>query len=310
MITARGRIQRLRIPRASSAAENTMVRRFGEGARSPRKECACGSGISYPIMEACARSGGAFLPLTRTLTAHPAATPNARNAAREAQIVRCLGRAALPAPSRSSSTCASSEASSRRIRASAASCSRFSGRFDAATEQGPHIRRNASSKRFPVGGLRQDRRKNVADGLAREEAMARQHLEEHDPERPDVGALVDGLSSRLLRAHIRRGAEDETGLGGVARHRGGVRELRVHPAAAVLALEGFGQTKVQNLYLAVGGYLDVGGFEIAMDDAVVVRFFESFRDLLRDGDGFIDGDGTTLKRSARSSPRTISIARK
>ena len=29
-----------------------------------------------------------------------------------------------------------------------------------------------------------------------------------------------------------------------------------------------------------------------MDDALAVRRFERFRNLLRDGDGFIDGDGT------------------
>ena len=35
-----------------------------------------------------------------------------------------------------------------------------------------------------------------------------EHLVEHAAERPDVGALVDGLAARLLGTHVRRRAED------------------------------------------------------------------------------------------------------
>ena len=56
------------------------------------------------------------------------------------------------------------------------------------------------------------RGQHVAHGLASEEPSANQHLEEHNAEGPDVGALVDGLSSRLLGGHVRGGTEDDACL--------------------------------------------------------------------------------------------------
>ena len=44
-------------------------------------------------------------------------------------------------------------------------------------------------------------------------ALARQHLVEHAAERPDVGALVDGLAARLLGAHVRGRAEHHADAG-------------------------------------------------------------------------------------------------
>ena len=49
-----------------------------------------------------------------------------------------------------------------------------------------------------------DRRQRVGEVLARERARAGQHLEEHDAERPDVGALVDRLARAPARAPCRR----------------------------------------------------------------------------------------------------------
>ena len=63
----------------------------------------------------------------------------------------------------------------------------------------------------------------IDDVLALECSLARQHLEEHAAERPDVGALVHGLPARLLRAHVRGGAENHPG----SRHRGR-RDRRRH----------------------------------------------------------------------------------
>ena len=52
------------------------------------------------------------------------------------------------------------------------------------------------------------------------------------------------------------------------------------------------QSKVQHLHLAVGRDLDIGRLEVAVDDALLMRGFESFRNLqcqfqtlLRQGSG-------------------------
>jgi len=46
----------------------------------------------------------------------------------------------------------------------------------------------------------------------------------------------------------------------------------------------FRQTEVQHFHAAVGAHLDVCGLEVAMDDAELVRGFESVNDLARDGE--------------------------
>ena len=48
------------------------------------------------------------------------------------------------------------------------------------------------------------------------------------------------------------------------------------------------QPEVEHLYRAVGSHLDVGGLEVAMDDALLMRRFQRLRDLLRDGQCLVD----------------------
>ena len=55
-------------------------------------------------------------------------------------------------------------------------------------------------------------------------------------------------------------------------------------------LECFRQTEVQHLHAAVRPHLDVGGLEIAMDDALFVRGFKGVGDLLRDRQGVVERD--------------------
>ena len=52
--------------------------------------------------------------------------------------------------------------------------------------------------------------------------------------------------------------------------------------------QGFGQAEVQHLHGAVGGHLDVGGLQIAVDDALVVRVLERVGHLPRDGQRFVE----------------------
>ena len=98
--------------------------------------------------------------------------------------------------------------------------------------------------------------------------------------------------------------------------RPGVREGRATgtdpptPGGRV-AREGLGEAEVEHLDLAVRRDLDVGGLEVAVDDALLVGFLERLGDLLRDGERLVDRESRPrFSRSARSSPGTSSIARK
>jgi hypothetical protein len=52
-----------------------------------------------------------------------------------------------------------------------------------------------------------------------------------------------------------------------------------------LRRECLGEAEIQNLHNAVVSDLDVGRFQISMDDALLVRRFECAGDLSRDGKG-------------------------
>ena len=83
--------------------------------------------------------------------------------------------------------------------------------LEAALEQHPHGRRCRGRQLPEIHRLAKDGGERVAHGLALEEALAGQHLEEDDAERPDVGSLVDRLAARLLGRHVSRRPEDHPG---------------------------------------------------------------------------------------------------
>ena len=58
----------------------------------------------------------------------------------------------------------------------------------------------------------EDVRQRVRDGLAVEQPLARENLEQDHAKRPDVGALVYRPACRLLRRHVGRRAHDHAGL--------------------------------------------------------------------------------------------------
>ena len=68
-----------------------------------------------------------------------------------------------------------------------------------------------------------------------------------------------------------------------------------------------GQAEVQHLHGAVRPHLDVGGLQIAVNDALLVRRFERFGDLLRDRQRLVDRDRPRAMRSASVGPSTSSI---
>ena len=64
-----------------------------------------------------------------------------------------------------------------------------------------------------AGSLFSTEASDVGDVFAVERAAPGQHLEQHDAERPDVGAAIDGLAARLLGRHVRGRPEDHADLG-------------------------------------------------------------------------------------------------
>ena len=152
------------------------------------------------------------------------------------------------------------------------------------THAGGHIRTQGLPLRLQL----HDRRQRVREILARKGPLAGEHLEEHYPERPDDGALIDRLATRLLRTHVGRGAEDHPGL--CHRRCGQRRRLRHARRRACGRVQRLSEAEVEHLDRAVGAHLDVGGFQIAVNDPLFVGGFERLGDLFRDRQRLVDGN--------------------
>ena len=165
-------------------------------------------------------------------------------------------------------------------------------------------RRDVAAAALQSGSLRTTARERVGDVVAGERARARQHLVEHGAERPDVGALVDGLAPRLLGRHVGGGAEDHARL----RHRGRRDRRRVRRRSPSLspgprpASIAFARPKSSTFTVPSGAHLDVGGLQVAMDDALLVRGFERLGDLLRDRQRLVERNRRRA-RCAATGPR-------
>jgi len=187
----------------------------------------------------------------------------------------------------------------------------------------PRVLRQAPSQERPHRGWRphgqggevgvglDDGGEEVGDRFPAEDRPSRQHLQQHHPEGPDVGAFVHRLAPRLLRRHVGGGSEDDTGQGGPVRER---RRLRVGTSRGgpALALVGLGQAEVEQLDRAIARDLDVGGLEVPVDDAVLVRVLECLGDLAGHLQGVVDwecppgqaiGQGRALHELHDEGPR-------
>ena len=150
-----------------------------------------------------------------------------------------------------------------------------------------HVRRENVPVRFEAD----HRAEHLRHVLAVKGASPRQHLVQHAAEGPDVAPLVSLSSFRLLRGHIRRGSEDDARAG----QHGGARDgRRLRPVGrarrVLLGCQRLREPEVQHLHRPVRAQLDVRRLEIAMDDALLVRGFKSFRDLFRYRQCFVERD--------------------
>src|SRR5437899_2036114 len=104
---------------------------------------------------------------------------------------------------------------------------------------------------------------------------ARKHLIENGAKRKDVGTVIDGLATDLLRRHVAYCAHNDARIG-IDTSRGNVC-LRL----TAVRLSEFRNAEVENFYAAIIGDEDVVGFQIAMNDSFLMCGGKPVRDLAR-----------------------------
>ena len=134
--------------------------------------------------------------------------------------------------------------------------------------------RQAAVDDVPQGRI--ERRGLVADdgGEAFERAVAGEQLVEHRAEAENIRARIGGLALGLFGSHVGGRAHDRHGLGGFG-----------------IAAD-FRQTEIEQLPRSFGGEQDVGGLQIAMQNASAVGFLEGGGDFGRDSNAFVRGHRT------------------
>ena len=151
----------------------------------------------------------------------------------------------------------------------------------AALEQPLDSGRGRGGQRGPVRLALQDGGDGIRHRLAGKCRFAGQHFVEHAPERPDIRALVEGLSACLFRAHVCGRTKDYAhGSQRRARHRsdGGATRVR-----SDVRLERLREAEVEHLDGAILPELDVGGLQIPVHDPFLVSGIERVDDLAADG---------------------------
>ena len=123
--------------------------------------------------------------------------------------------------------------------------------------------------------------------------MAGEHLVCHDAEGVDVGAVVDLLALALFGRHELGCSDDEAGAGGV-----------------LVPSERLGDTEVEHQTSEVWRDQNVRGFDVAVDDARLVRCVESLGDLTDDFDRSVQRPRLPRKlRAERSAVAMYFITR-
>jgi hypothetical protein len=143
-------------------------------------------------------------------------------------------------------------------------------------------RRDVRRQRLQVRLALEHSREGSSRILGAECALPREHLVEYAAERPDVGALIDGLAPRLFRAHV----------GGRPNHAAGLRQHRrcrgVRVRTGGSRVDRFGDAEIEHLGNRIVPELNVRGFQIAVHDAALVCGRQRIGNLRGDGQRLFD----------------------
>ena len=183
--------------------------------------------------------------------------------------------------------------------------------LEAAPQQQSNLRRRVGRQRVPVRFAAHDRGDRVGDVFAVERAACRSAFRRARSRTPTRRCACRRRGPSPARDSCRRRCRES---GPPASSPACVIVGELASAAdsrrAGCRIQGLRETEVQHLDGAVVGDLDVGGFQIAMDDAALVRRFERIGDLPRDGDRFVERRSVPARCDRRASrPSTNSITR-
>ncbi len=144
-------------------------------------------------------------------------------------------------------------------------------------QQAPHRRGRAGRQRGPVRIALDNPGGDVDARFAGKCGPARQHLVDDAAEGPDVGALVDRSTARLLGTHV-AGRPCDHAFPVLERQPGQSRRI----GGRVVTRKNLRQAEVQNLDGAIGGDLDIGRLQIAVNHTFLMRSFERCGDVTGD----------------------------
>lgn len=167
----------------------------------------------------------------------------------------------------------------------------------------PHSRRRIRRQPRIVNLGAQHRRECVRDGVTGKYRRAGQHLQNDHTETPNVGAFVHRLAAGLFAGHVRGRIDDHPGDAGLHCRRW--RDGRIGHGYGI-SRERFGKSEVQHLHMAVSGELYSRRFQIAMNDAMLMRIRQASAICFAIGSASLTGIGPCAMRSARVGPGTSS----
>ena len=134
--------------------------------------------------------------------------------------------------------------------------------------------------RCGTGSVVENGGENDAEAFAAKRKRAGGHLVEHRAKREEVGARIESFGADLLGRHVGDGAKSRAGTGEVVWLKQDAGQSIAGFEAHLGTIRGrdFGQAEIENLGVAAFGDEDVGGFDVAMDDAFCVGGVECVGD--------------------------------